>query len=429
MRHNLLVSVEIYIIFLALSTAIFIGFTSNYLFRRFKAPDVLILIGLGYLFGPGMLGVVDETATTNLGTITPFVAAMALAIIMFDAGLDLHFRDTVFAFPKASIFTLSAFICSVFVTAVVASTSMGWSLLEGMLLGAIVGGTSGAIVIPLISHLKVAKETRIMVTLEAALTDVLVVAVASALLVVLGTGNGDIASTLSSLLSSFLVSSAIGFVAGLAWLRLLSLLARQPFSYMITLAALLLVFSLTELLPIGDGGGSIAALVFGLVIGNHEYLERKLALKKGRFSCDEEIKGFHTQITFFVRTFFFVYLGIVVSVMDLGWIDILLAVTIFSSLMLMRWLVTFISDPRGKRNRWDRLALFFMMPRGLAAAVMASVLASAPVMSREVSDYILGSTTMIILITTAFASLGTFFIEYSQRRSSREAKEFGINKK
>ncbi len=88
-------------LFLAAGAVIFMGFISNYLFRRFKAPDVLILMVLGIALGPGGLGLINAEAASGIESLTPYVAAAALAIIMFQAGMDLAIGDVVKSFSKS----------------------------------------------------------------------------------------------------------------------------------------------------------------------------------------------------------------------------------------------------------------------------------------------------------------------------------------
>lgn len=42
--------------FLAIGSIIFLGFFGNLVFTRFRIPDVLILIFLGMVIGPDLLG-------------------------------------------------------------------------------------------------------------------------------------------------------------------------------------------------------------------------------------------------------------------------------------------------------------------------------------------------------------------------------------
>ena len=59
------------------------------------------------------------------------------------------------------------------VTAVLAKVFLGWRVLDGLLLGSIVGGSSSIIAIALIRKLKVTEKIETVLCLESILTDVL----------------------------------------------------------------------------------------------------------------------------------------------------------------------------------------------------------------------------------------------------------------
>jgi len=67
----------------------------------------------------------------------------------------------------------------------------------------------------------------------------------------------------------------------------------------------------------------------------------------------------------------------------------------------------------------DRAALLFMMPRGLAAAVVASIPLSMGVVSVQVGNMIGAITAVVILLTTCLASIGAFIIEKRVGRDER----------
>ena len=92
-----------------------------------------------------------------------------------------------------------------------------------------------------------------------------------AIIAVLASGSTNLAEVTIDTISAFLVSGIIGLLGGLAWLKILSLTTGQPFPYMITLAFMLLIFALSDLM-VGSGGGAIAALAFGLTLGNSNEL-------------------------------------------------------------------------------------------------------------------------------------------------------------
>ncbi len=400
---------------LIISVALFVGFLANHLFVRYRAPDVLLLIFFGMLLGPGALGIIDHGLAAQISRMITYVAAVALSIIMLQAGMGLRIRAVLTTFHRALVLTLAAFFASIAVTTLVCVAAMGWGLGESMLLGAILGGTSGAIVIPLVNALDVSSGVKSMLTVEAAVTDVLVITVAMVIMSVLASGSADLTLVAADTLVVFLVSGVAGLLGGLLWLKVLSCISKQPFLYMVTLAFMLLIFSITEL-SVGMGGGAIAALAFGLTLGNSDGLPRRV---QGMLECrcNPKIIDFHDEISFFVRTFFFIYLGLVLSTVALTSLDVLAGVVVFNVIVLGRIAVT------GSLGRWlckgrkDRATLLFMMPRGLAAAVVASLPLSLGVVGSEVGNMIGAITAVVILLTTCFASVGAYIIERWEERS------------
>ena len=111
---------------LVISVSIFIGFLANYMFLRYRAPDVLVLIFFGMLLGPGALGIIDQNMANQIGQVSTYVAAVALSIIMLQAGMGLKIRVVLTTFNKALILTLVAFVVSIVFTTIIGVTSMGW---------------------------------------------------------------------------------------------------------------------------------------------------------------------------------------------------------------------------------------------------------------------------------------------------------------
>lgn len=405
-------------LFLAAGAVIFMGFISNYLFRRFKAPDVLILMVLGIALGPGGIGLINSDAAMGIEMLTPYVAAAALAIIMFQAGMDLAIGDVVKSFSKSLIQTVIAFVASMLITALILTFLTEWDLETCLLLGAIVGGTSGAIVIPIISGLKISTNLRMVLTLESAITDVLVIVVATSVIVFMSQDTADIMGAVELLVSSFMVSTMIGIISGILWTKMLQRLSKQPYSYMITIAAMLIVYSVTNFLVDRAGGGAIAVLVFGLTIGNWDEISKVLRQKGEQFALGDKVKRFHDEISFLIRTIFFVYLGLVVTTIQFTAWYLLLGLIVFFGLLIARYISLLLADRYIGLDASDEMGLFYMMPRGLAAAVMASIPFSYPlVFSNETATAILGVSVVVVLLSTVLASIGAFYMEIHARRN------------
>jgi NhaP-type Na+/H+ or K+/H+ antiporter len=96
-------------------------------------------------------------------------------------------------------------------------------------------------------------------------------------------------------------------------------------------AALFPIYIASEAVA-GSGGGPITALAFGLTITNYRYISRKLGSSR-RVSVDKRrIREFNQEIAFLIKAFFFVYLGLTVSlsveytVIALGVVALMLSV-------------------------------------------------------------------------------------------------------
>ena len=152
---------------------IFIGFIGDIIFKKTDIPSVIWLMMLGLLLGPIGLGYLDQGPFMQ---ISQFFAAIAVIIILFDGGIDMDLFKIMKEAPKGIILTLTAFVGTLIVAVMTMSLvglfMPGITLLHGILLGAIIGGTSSAVVIPMVSKLKGIREsTKMVLSIESAITE------------------------------------------------------------------------------------------------------------------------------------------------------------------------------------------------------------------------------------------------------------------
>lgn len=126
----------------------------------------------------------------------------------------------------------------------------------------------------------------------------------------------------------------MGIALGFAWLFALKKVATMSFSYMLTLGIVMIGYAASESL---GGSGALSALFFGLILGNEKTiitsLGQRLNEKTEKISlCVEDgLKRFEAEIAFLIRTFFFVFLGIIASISS---IDLLLSGVLLSFVLL-----------------------------------------------------------------------------------------------
>lgn len=388
---------------------IVLGFLGYLLFERTRITDVLILIGFGVLIGP-VLGVFD---VEGFKAATPLVGTLALIIIMFDGGLSLRLRDLLSGIAKSTVLAFAGFTVTVAAVAVGGHHFLGLSWLTAALLGTVVGGTSGVIVMPILQQTSARKDTRVLLSVESALTDVLCVIGAVTLIALIVEAGGvlgpdQLKGALTTVTSQFSTAIVLGLFAGFTWLRLLKLIQNKRNSYMITLAATLMLYVGAETL---GGNGAIAVLIFGIVLGNGYALSRKFDIEGLEFT--DEQRHFHGEISFLVRVFFFVYLGVI---LDPGlFTDPQLLVAggvLLAAILLARGLVVTLVTGRAREVAGDRKLIAFLMPRGLAAAVLAGLPAQHGIPGTE--NFV--AYAFMVVAATNLVGTGTVLVYETTRK-------------
>lgn len=382
-------TVDVVLAFLTVGGVIVTGFIAILVFEKTRIPDMLILIALGLLLGPIALVVFGLSLVPGefLTLVTPYFAALALMFILFDGGLNIRIVQVARQLRTATAHTILAFILTVMLVAIVTMLILGYPWQVGMLLGAILGGTSGAVVIELVRRMRVSSGTRMILTLEAVITDVLCVITAIALIELLRFPQSSVTSVLADLATAFVYALGTGGAVGIVWLFALRRMEGLPFSFMVTIAVLFILFAATEFI---GGSGAMAAFVFGLVLGNHDEIAKRIRMIQP-FKVDSRFKQFHSELTFVVRTFFFTFLGLVftfnfggawdvrtpipvLNILDnTFWLLLIGIVVVFLSIAGVRILMATVTSSIQRSPDADRRAMWSVMGRGLATAVLASL--------------------------------------------------------
>ena len=412
--------------FLAIGTIIFIGFFGNSMFNRFRIPDVLLLVALGMIIGPELLGETFSLVTfdtlANIDQFKDIFLSAALVIILFDGGLSLDIRSVFESMKFSVLLAVSNFILLALAVGASLHFIMGIDFLVALTLGSIVGGTTGAVVIPIARKMRIRERTKTMLIMESVITDVLVIVATLSLISVIKLDEFSVLAVARELSVKFLVGGGVGFAAGVAWLFVLERLKNQPLSYMITIAALFMIAAIVEMEPISSCG-AVAALAFGLAMGNRRFVKKRLTSLSLTTLSDEHIHYFHSEITFFVRTFFFVYLGLSFRFSTLTAEHLIVGMFIIALTVISRRVTANLASRAGELTHTEEMAVFALMPRGLAAAVLATLpavaLAGLDVWSDDLGVLFLNTALIVILGTTVLATIFSFMTERNIDRKQR----------
>ncbi|MFH0869987.1 MAG: cation:proton antiporter [archaeon] len=393
-------------ILLGISLIIIFGFFAEFMFKKLGVSDILLLVLLGFAIGPHGLRFIDPL---SIELFAPVFTTFALLFLLFDGALniDLH------SFAKGLVpgFSLSLFnfiISSAVITLILYLFKLDFMI--ALLIGFTLGGVSSAFVIPLLKQIGAKGEVYTVLTLESALTDVFTIVFSLTVMQLIKINVFSFKEVFSQISSLFAVAGLIGVIGASLWIFLDKRVFKENKSFMSTIAILILIYLITDFL---GGNGAIAALFFGLVLKNSKQLTTivtDMAAKTEKEAVAKEEMGFnaltesehmfYNQISFFLKTFFFVYIGLLLNISDSRAMLIggILAIVI----MIVRNLNLLVTK---KLSSQDRSLVSSLFARGLAAAAIIQILVTEKIIT---SPLIPNITYFFIVCTILLSSIRVF---------------------
>lgn len=389
------------IVTLAIGMLIFFAHYFAHLFQRTRIPDVLFLMGAGILLGP----VLNLLTPAHFGMLGPVFSAITLVFILFESGLDLDLESLKESIGGSFTLTFLNFIVTMHLVAGMSWWWAGLPWLQAFLLGAILGGTSSAVVVTVARSLKLNEGTVSALVVESALSDVFTLAVPLTFMSAILAQNVEIGLMAGQLVSALGLAVTMGFGGGIIWAILQRRLPSLQETRFTTPAFAFIIYGVAEILGFS---GPIAALVFGLTVGNifylRKWLRRPMQNKPPIFMGDQE-KNFFAEMVFLLRTFFFIYVGISMKFGDLPLLGLSAVITLL--LFIVRIPVVKVSLPKDAPV-FDRAVASVMIPKGLGAAVLATLPFQKGVPG---GDTIQAMSFGVILFSTLYSVIGVYLIE------------------
>jgi Na+:H+ antiporter len=374
-----------------------LAFVANKVFSFTRIPDVVVLMALGIVLGP-VLGLVD---THSFSKATHLLGTLAIILVLFEGGLEIELRNTLRHFPGSLLLAFLAFVLSTGLVALIIVKGLGLSLTTGLLVGAVMGCTSSAVVLPVLQQMRVDEPVKVTLTLEASWGDVLAVLTVG-LLLGLRNGGSEIAISIAhGFINQVGVALVFAVATGVLWSRLLPALSEQKFWQVLTFSVVLALYAGMEAL---HANGLIAVLGFGLTLANFPGLDPNLMHQLTDVAQSQQsLLTFHSELSFLVRTFFFVLIGAIADLHSFREFPLLMAGTI-GALLVARWLAVHSSRWAWKEiDKAGREAIFWMLPRGLITIVLAIQVTAG----RAELSFLPGLAFAVILVTNLFVVVGS----------------------
>lgn len=373
---------------------IILGFLGVQVFESTKVIEIPLLLLIGFLIGP-ILHLVNPA---TLSPLAGYFGALALLVILFDSGLNTKIETIAGSAGKTIVETFSIFIVTLLLLTLALHYVFGYPLGQAALFSAIVDGTSAAVVLVVIPKLNINADVKTILSMESIITSPLQIILVISIIGLITSSSVGMGSTVNSLLGEFSIAFVIALIVGIVWLKMLKSISKKPFAYMLTIAIALILYGFNEMI---NASGAIAVLVFALIIGNGSGIWNALKMG-GEFKTPENFRDFQTEITFFVKTFFFVYLGILIQPQFFTYSSIIIALSITLVILISRLITLKFLVLKVYKNLSGNLELMSgMMPRGLTEAVLVVLPASFGIQI----PYLLEIAFMVIIFTNIITTI------------------------
>ena len=285
-------------IILLTAVLILLGIISSQLSARLGLPVLVLFLIVGMLAGedgPGGIFFDNAEAAHSLGT-------LALALILFDGGLQTPVKAIKQVWKPASALATLGVLITGALTGVAAAYILEIPILQGLLLGAIVGSTDAAAVFALLRNAGIHLNKKLKATLEieSASNDPMAIFLTVGLLEILVNEMKPGTGLLIMFLSQMGLGAAVGLAVGWMSVRLINKiqLAAAGLYPVLVSACGLLSFGITA--NIG-GSGFLAVFITGVVIGN------------SRFVFQRSTFLFHDGLAWLSQITMFVVLGLLIT--------------------------------------------------------------------------------------------------------------------
>lgn len=380
--------------YLGIALTLLLATGSQILASRLRVPALIILLPAGFTAG-ALTDVIHPDRL--MGQNFDVLVSMAVAVILYDAGLGLNLRKlTGRTRWIVGRLLLLGVLVTFLTTAAVAPAMFGMPLRVASMLGVILVVSGPTVVGPLLDFVRPSDKVRRILIWEGTLTDP-IGAILGALVfhAIATTHQIDIGRGYQ--IGQFALSLAVGLAGGavgtvLLWLTLRTLRLGETLGTLAQLATVIVVSAGADI--VRDDTGLIAAIVTGLAVTNIN-----------GFDMPARRPFFETLAQLIIGLLF---ISISSTITPASLVPVLLpALALIAILVLVvRPLVAYVSTARAGLTPGERAFVGWMAPRGIVAAATATAF-SANLVDRGVDGAakILPVTFLVIVGTVLLYAL------------------------
>ncbi len=373
---------------------------SSKVLYRYGIPILVLFLAIGMLMGSEGLGGIyfdnSEMAKT--------ICNLALLFIIFSGGFDTNWKTARSVALASGVLATVGVVLTAFLVGVFAHFALGFSLLEGMLLGSIISSTDAASVFSILRSQKVSLKNNLapMLEMESGSNDPMAYMLTVIFLGMI-TGEGHNVGLL--LLTQILVGVLFGVLVarGALWLINRIDLEIDGLYSILVIGVALLSYSGANLL---SGNGFLAVYITGLIMGNSKLIH-KISLVR-----------YFDGLSWLMQILLFMTLGLLVfpsRLISVALMGILVGAFL---IFVARPLAVFLLLTIFKRPIKEQLLVSWVGFRGAASIVFATYPLSAGLpMAEEIFNIVFFVAVASVLVQ------GTLFIPLAKKLDLVEEEE------
>lgn len=339
------------------SILLFISIVAGKTSYRLGVPTLILFLVIGMLAGSEGFGKIqfDNPSTAQ------FIGLIALNLILFSGGLDTRWESVKPVLWKGiSLSTLGVLFTAVSI-GIFVNFLTDLSLLEGLLLGAIVSSTDAAAVFSILrsKNTGLKGELRSTLELESGSNDPMAFFLTTSMITLVLNPGENLLMLIPFFFQQMVLGGAMGYVLGRLSLRVINKinLDFEGLYSVLILSLLFFAYSATDAL---GGNGFLAIYIVGIILGNNSFIHKRSVI---RFF---DGLAWLMQIVMFLTLGLLVFPSEIIPVIGIG-----LLIALFQ-IFLARPLGVFISLAFFKMPVKERLFVSWVGLRGAVPIVFAT---------------------------------------------------------
>ena len=344
-------------VLLGASVLLLLSILASKVSGRLGVPALLLFLVIGMLAGsdgPGGIYFDDARLSQSLGVI-------ALTLILFAGGLDIDWPSIRPLFREGLALSTLGVLFTALLVGGFATLTLSFSLLDGLLLGAIVSSTDAAAVFAVLrsKSVRLKGDLEPLLELESGSNDPMAVFLTIGFIRLLTTPTASVLGLIPFFVLQMALGIALGYGMGKISVLIINRLRLEYEGLYPVLTLSLVIFTYSAATSLG-GNGFLAVYLAGLIVGKSDFIHKRSLIR------------FHDGLAWLMQIAMFLTLGLLVfpsRLIPVAGAGLLVAAVL---ILVARPAAVFISLAFSGKSIRERLLVSWVGLRGAAPIVLAT---------------------------------------------------------